>query len=255
MKKIKIPNSKGQNIAAVIERPKAKTEKLAILCPGFLDTKDYDHLVELAKALALESYTVVRFDPTGTWESEGDISEYTTSQYLEDIKSVLEYMLREGTYRHILLGGHSRGGMVSIIYAARDPRISEVVGIMPSSPYTFTGQRRKEWEKTGVSVASRDVPNTKIMKEFRVPFSHVTDREQYNVFDDVKKVHVPLILITGEFDKVVLPEHVKMIFDMASEPKKFILIDGIGHDYRYHLSQVKIVNEEILKMLSEIAKE
>ena len=257
MEKVKIPNSKGQNIAAVIERPKVKTEpfdkltasKLAILCPGFLDTKNYSHLVELAKTLANGGYTVVRFDPTGTWESEGEIAEYTTSQYLSDVESVLERMLREFGYKHILLGGHSRGGMVSILYAARDPRISVVVGIMPSSPYTFTGKRREEWEKSGVSVNSRDVPNTNKTIEFRVPFSHVTDREQYNVFEDVKKVHVPLILVTGELDKAVLPEHVRTIFDKANEPKKFILIEGIGHDYRHHLSQVNIVNEEIVKNL------
>ncbi|MDO8482794.1 MAG: alpha/beta fold hydrolase [bacterium] len=249
MEKVKILNSKGQNIAAVVDQSKIKTEKLAILCPGFLDTKDYSHLVELAKTLAGLGYTAVRFDPTGTWESEGEIADYTTSQYLSDVKSVLEYMLRESGYKHILLGGHSRGGMVSILYAARDPRISVVVGIMPSSPYTFTGKRREEWEKSGVSANSRDVPNTDKAIEFRVPFSHVTDREQYNVFEDVKKVRVPLILITGELDKVVLPEYVKMIFYNANEPKKFISIHGIGHDYRHHLSQVKMVNEEIMKNL------
>src|SRR3989344_8435825 len=117
MEKLKIPNPKGQNIAAVIHQPETAMGKLAILCPGFLDTKDYAHLVELAKSLANEGYTVVRFDPIGTWESGGDISDYTTSEYLEDIKTVIEYMLHEGNYKHILLGGHSRGAMVSIIYA------------------------------------------------------------------------------------------------------------------------------------------
>ncbi len=249
MEKVKIPNSKGQSIAAGIERPKAKTDKLAILCPGFLDTKDYTHLVELAKTLAALGYTAVRFDPTGTWESEGDISEYTTSQYLSDIRSVLEYMLRDGKYKHILLGGHSRGGMVSILYAARDPRVSTVLGIMPSSPYTFTGKRREDWEKTGWNISVRDVPDTADIREFRVPFSHVTDREQYNVFEDVKKVHVPLILVTGTLDTLVLPEHVKMIFDKANEPKKFISIDGIGHDYRYSLYEIKTVNQKIVENL------
>lgn len=251
MEKVKIPNSKVQNLAAVIDRPKIATSKLAILCPGFLDTKDYTHLAELAKTLVNRGYTVARFDPTGTWESEGKIADYTTSQYLADVKSVLEYMLRESDYKHVLLGGHSRGGMVSILYAARDRRISTVVAIMPSSPYTFTGKRREEWEKTGVCVALRDVPEKGGNREFRVPFSHVTDREQYNVFEDVKKVRAPLILVTGELDKAVLPEHVKMIFDLANEPKKFIEIPKIGHDYRHSLSEVTIVNEEIMNSLKK----
>ena len=35
-------------------------------------------------------YTVVRLQPTGTWDSEGDILDYTTTQYLVDVKHVLE---------------------------------------------------------------------------------------------------------------------------------------------------------------------
>ena len=64
----KIPSSKG-NLAAAVHYPETKTERLAILCPGYVDSKDYKHLVGLAEALSKQGYTVVRFEPTGTWES------------------------------------------------------------------------------------------------------------------------------------------------------------------------------------------
>src|SRR3989344_8313275 len=102
MEKIFIKNQKSQNIAAVVHYPKQKTHKLAILCPGNLDSKDYTHLLKLAEVLVEQRYTVLRFDPTGTWESEGDISEYTTTQYLNDIRSVLEHMLAIGDYVYVL---------------------------------------------------------------------------------------------------------------------------------------------------------
>ena len=120
--KTKINSSKGE-ISATIHYPESKTNRLAVLCPGYLDSKDYTHLVRLAEALCKEGYTTVRFDPTGTWESEGYISDYTTTQYLEDIKSVIDYMIKESEYNYVLLGGHSRGGQVSILYAARDSRV------------------------------------------------------------------------------------------------------------------------------------
>src|SRR3989338_4946250 len=101
----RIPSSKGK-LSAVIHYPENESEMLAILCPGYLDSKDYQHLVGLAEVLNNIGYTVVRFEPAGTWESEGNISDYTTTQYLEDIKSVLEYMLHRKRYRHVLLGGH-----------------------------------------------------------------------------------------------------------------------------------------------------
>jgi alpha-beta hydrolase superfamily lysophospholipase len=247
--KVKIPNNKGRKIAAIIHRPNKECDKLAILCPGFLDTKDYAHLVTLARALSARGFTVIRFDPTGTWESEGDISEYLTSQYLEDIKSVLEYMLGKASYEDILLGGHSRGGMVSILYAARDKRISTVLGIMPSTPGVMKGKRHEEWKETGFSNSFRDIPGSVEKKFFKVPYAHNIDRQQFDIFTDVRKIHAPLILVAGELDTAVPPEDVKRIFDTANEPKQYILMKGIGHDYRNNPSEIDIVNDKILEIL------
>lgn len=253
MKKIKSPTSKG-DIAAVVHYPKNKTDRLAILCPGYLDTKDYDHLKILAEDLTREGYTAVRFDPIGTWESDGDISDYTTTQYLEDIKNVLEYMLKKNKYEHILIGGHSRGGKVSIIYAAKDPRISMVLGIMPSSVMNKKDDRLVCAKMLGFSISWRDLPknkNRKIEKkrEFRVPYSHFQDSLKYNVLKILKRVRVPLILIAGELDKLIPLEEVREIFDKANEPKTFVIIPGIGHNYRHNTSEIRLVNDEIIKQL------
>jgi pimeloyl-ACP methyl ester carboxylesterase len=247
--KTKITSSKGR-LAAAIHYPDMKTDQLAILCPGYLDSKDYKHMVSLAEALSKRGYTVVRFDSTGTWESEGDISDYTTTQYLEDIKNVLEFMLKQSDYKQILLGGHSRGGMVSILYAARDSRISLVLGIMPSSKRTLMGMRREGWKETGINIEQRDLPDDKNKsREFRVPYSHVEDRDKYDVIKDVKKIKVPVVFIAGELDESALPEYVKEIFDNANEPKKFITIPGIGHDYRRNDDEIKILNKKVLELI------
>src|SRR3989338_9485430 len=103
MELVKIPSGKNK-LAAAIHRSTQVTDKLAILCPGYLDSKDYNGLLYLANDLAAKGFIVVRFDPTGTWESDGSISDYTTSQYLADIKNILEYMLAKGKYETILLG-------------------------------------------------------------------------------------------------------------------------------------------------------
>ncbi|MHB8870875.1 MAG: alpha/beta hydrolase [Candidatus Doudnabacteria bacterium] len=249
MQQIKIPSGKNK-LSAVINDPNEKTDKLAILCPGFLDSKDYNGLLLLARDLANLGYTVVRFNPTGTWDSEGSIEKYTTTQYLKDIQNVLEYMLKESEYKHILLGGHSRGGQISLLYAARDSRISEIIAIMPSSPYTFTKEIRENWGKDGVRLVKRDIPEGNGTKDFHVPFSHALDRDQYNVIEDIKKLHIPIIFIAGELDHLVKPEHVKNIFEIANNPKKFILLKNIGHDYRHNISQVEEVNKQILKELT-----
>jgi pimeloyl-ACP methyl ester carboxylesterase len=251
MESIRIKNSKNKNIAAVVHSPSIQSKKLAILCPGYLDTKDYPHLVELANRLSEIGYTVVRFDPTGAWGSEGDISEYLTSQYLEDIKAVLEQMLAMHEYTQVLLGGHSRGGQVAILYAARDPRISAVLAIMPSHG-PIEGVAREKWQACGFKISERDVPGSSKYVQFKVPFQHVLDRNQFDALDDVKKIKAPIIFVAGETDNLVTPQDVKELYEAANEPKKFILLEGIGHGYRRNVSEIEKVNtlvvDELLKL-------
>jgi pimeloyl-ACP methyl ester carboxylesterase len=244
-----IQGSKG-GIAVAVHEPAQKTQKLAVLCPGFLDSKDYAGLVALAEALCKKGYTAVRLDPTGTWESEGDIEEYTNTQYLDDIKHVLDHMLTEHEYTEVLLGGHSRGGQMSLLYAARDSRVTKVLGIMPSSGRTLVGARRDEWEAQGVSVSKRDLPeNPEETCEFRVPFSHVLDREQYAVSEDIQNVTAEVYLVAGEFDTLVLPKDVRWLYDLAPEPKHFLEIQGVGHDYRKDMGEVAIATDAICALL------
>src|SRR3989344_5213888 len=217
MEPVKINNSKGRKIAAVIHRPKKRTEKLAILCPGNLDSKDYTHLIKLAEVLAERGYTAVRFDPTGTWESEGETSEYTVTQYLADIRCVLEHMLKEAPYSDILVGGHSRGGQLSILYAARDTRVTSLLGVMPSSR-PVEGKEKEAWEKTGFKESVRELPfDESKTRKYRLPISHMIDQNSYDAVKDVEKFRGRLILIAGELDKVTPPAEVKGIFDNANE--------------------------------------
>lgn len=249
MENIRIQTSSGKSLAATFHESSNPGINLAVLCPGYLDTKDYSHLVMLSEDLVTRGYDVVRFDPMGTWDSDGGIEEYTTSGYLDNIKSVVEYMLSKHPYSHILLGGHSRGGQMSVLYAARDSRISQVVAIMPSSPLVFDKVREEKWEQEGISASKRDVPSGG-EREYRVPYTHNLDRKQYNVLQEVKNVHIPILFIAGEKDVLVLPEYVKALYGEANDPKKYILVDNIGHDYRHNPDEVRIVNDLILKEIA-----
>ena len=253
MMKIKIPTDKG-NIAAVVNEPKEKTDRLAILCPGYLDSKDYDHLKILAEDLAKEGYTAVRFDPIGTWESDGDISDYTTTEYLKDVETVLNYMLKQNDFKNILIGGHSRGGKISMLYAAKDKRIKKIIAIMPSSVvHMFDDERIKAARETGFSVSKRDLPDDKnLTREFSVPISHFLDNKKYTILPVLNKIKAPLIIIAGELDQLEPPKDVKIIFDNANQPKKYILIKGVGHDYRKSKEEIRQVNNELLKALNFI---
>ena len=71
----------------------------------------------------------------------------------------------------------------------------------------------------------------------------------FDIEEAVSKIHVPVIIVAGEADKICLPEDVRSIFEKANEPKKYVLLPGIGHDYRRSSSQIEIVNREIVKTM------
>ncbi len=251
MEKIAIKNSLNQNIAAVVHYPQNQTDKLAILCPGYLDSKDYLHLVELANRLAEKGFTAVRFDPIGTWDSEGAIEDYVIENQLKDIHAILDFMLSGAAYKYILVGGHSRGGLVSLLYAAQDPRISAVLGIMPphSLIRTVNADKYEKWKQDNLRVSHRDKPDKSGDIEISVPYSNFIADNKFNLLEEIKKVQVPITLVAGELDATCLPEEVRKIYDSANEPKKFINLKGIGHGYRRNLAEVELVNNEILKAL------
>jgi len=116
---------------------------------------------------------------------------------------------------------------------------------------TLEGKEREEWEKSGVRISYRDLPNNPEQKrKYSVPFNHVLHMDKYDLLIDIKKIYAPIILIAGELDELVTPSDVKDIFDNANEPKNLIVIPQIGHDYRKVDKEIIIVNSEILKLLN-----
>lgn len=250
--KIRIPSSFGK-LSAVINYNGKKEGKLAILCPGYLNSKDYEDLAGLALALAEHGYTAIRFNPTGTWDSEGDISQYNSTQYLKDIGNVLDYMLGLSHFKRILIGGHSRGGDISLIYAARDSRVSCAVAIMPGSKRATLQAKNDDWEKTGFQKSYRDIPGQKDKNvQFDVPLSQLEDYLKYDVEKEVGKVHVPVIFIAGELDSVCPVGTIREIFNRSNEPKRFVIIPGVGHDYRRNANEVRMVNAAVIRLMDEL---
>ncbi len=92
----------------------------------------------------------------------------------------------------------------------------------------------------------------KIRRTFKVPITHLDDLRKYDVLKEVKKIRVPILLIAGELDVSCPPDTIKEIFDYANEPKKFLVIPKIGHNYRLNEKEVELVDKKILQLLKEL---
>jgi len=252
--KVKIKTGNNHELAAVIHHPTKDDGKLAILLPGYLDTKGHKHMRHHAKALAKHGLTAVRFDPAGTWESGGEIEQYSITQYLKDVSAVVAFMYTKNNYDNCVIIGHSLGGLVAIQYASQDQRVSEVISIMSPQTMKLSAQLEKELQHGGVRVSHRDIPGKKEEKEFRVPYPMFEDAKQYDTAKILPHIQIPKLFIAGELDDKVVPSKVRELHDAACSPKKFAVLHNIGHDYRHNTKEIEVVNREIVDFLKEYQK-
>ncbi|NTU46873.1 alpha/beta hydrolase [Candidatus Roizmanbacteria bacterium] len=224
----------------IYEKGAENTEKLALVLPGFLDTKDYPHMRELVDMLAASGFHALSFDPPGTWESSGEIALYTMSNYLQAIDELVAYFGNPPTFAV----GHSRGGSMAMIAGVRNPHITVFASIMSfysfdaSSPGPHTNSA---WKETGFRESKRDIPGSPDFKQFRLPYSHYLDSLQYNVLEDLKSCTKPKLFVYGSRDTTVNPEIVQTAYEAAASPKELHSIES-DHDYRHDTESIREVN-------------
>ncbi|MFC4100493.1 alpha/beta hydrolase family protein [Paenibacillus xanthanilyticus] len=113
---------------------------IVVICHGFIGNRiGTDRLfVEAAERLTAQGYLVLRFDYGGCGESTGDYGSGGLDVLIEQTRTVLDYVsgLDLVDLDRIILLGHSLGGAVAVLTAARDARVKSLVMWAPvAHPY------------------------------------------------------------------------------------------------------------------------
>jgi hypothetical protein len=229
------------------------SNKLALVLPGRLDTKDYPHMKGHQNCLAEKGFLAVSFDPPGTWESPGDISLYTMTNYLKAVDEIIEYFENKPT----LVMGHSRGGSMAVFAGIKNAKIKMIVDIF--GQYAFTpeingGYPNKKWQSSGYRLHKRELPdNTKEFREFRLPYTFLEDQIRYDAGEELKNCLKPKLFFYGKNDITVNPEFVKTAYKISADPKELIEIDS-DHDYRFKPKLIQEINQKIGIFLDKYKK-
>jgi dienelactone hydrolase len=223
-----------------------KADKLALILPGRLDTKDYVHMTDLVEKMANEGYLAVSFDPPGTWESSGSIDLYTTENYLLAIKDLINHF---GSRPTVTIG-HSRGGSMALLAAAKYPEVIACVAIM--SNYGPSSAKPESIEK-GYEESLRDLPpgtsRTTEKQRFELPISYFEDGDIF-VQQELARCVKPKLFFWGNQDKILSEQTIKSGFNIAAEPKRLVELKS-EHDYRLHTEVIEDVWRHIRAFLKE----
>ena len=237
----KIIATKSFKLSVAI-RGNENADKVALLLPGRLDTKDYINFDSHLEYLANKGFLAVSFDPPGTWESPGGIELYTTSNYIKAVNELIEYFGNRPT----LLFGHSRGGTVAILLAEDNANVTGIIAAMPNLGAPVPPDA--ESIKNGYKVSYRDFPpgahRTKQQREFHLPVAYFDDGEKYNPVTVIKNLRKPKMILFGDKDELFDPEIVEKKCWEFPEPKIIKKINS-PHSYRRCPEIIVEVNELI----------
>ncbi len=225
-------------------------EKCALILPGFLDTKDYEHMRSHVDSLAEKGYYALAIDFPGTWQSSGDIADYTITNCLNVAQEIVTMLGRP-----TLLVGHSNGGRLALQIASENSQVTGVIAIMsPLHVLRSNNQteRMQRWKASGERLIKMDVSSRpEQFQEFMVPYSFLLNSEKYPVTEYISSVKQPKLFIAGKRDQVITPAEVKESFLLAIEPKKYELIDT-DHNYRRDPRAVTKVNHLIIDFAEQL---
>jgi pimeloyl-ACP methyl ester carboxylesterase len=222
------------------------SSRLALVLPGRLDTKDYAHMRNQVEYFADKGFYGLSFDPPGTWESPGDITAFTTTNYLKAVNEVIEHFGNRKT----VLFGHSRGGAVAML-TSTNPAVERIAMIMatygkPSSPSAKAVEQ-------GFELELRDLPpgtsKTTEKRKFELPLSYFKDGEQYHPREVLNSFIKPKLLIYGTEDAFTPVERVKEVYAEITGQKMIYELHS-EHDYRYHPELFKEINTVMEKFLN-----
>jgi hypothetical protein len=72
--------------------------------------------------------------------------------------------------------------------------------------------------------------------------------DKFNNASDIRKIHVPVLVVHGRNDQIVPFRHGERLYQLANQPKTFLPIDGAGHN-----DVVLVAGKRYVKALREFA--
>jgi uncharacterized protein len=200
-------------------------------------------LSQLAGELAQQGYLVLRYDKRGIGQSGGRSEAATQRDYAEDLIGIVKWLANRDDVdsRRITVAGHSEGGMIAMLAAAREKKIGSLV-LMATSGTSgadlILEQQQRELDRLKVPEAER---NQKVALQKQIQAAVISGSGWENVPEDLRKqadtpwfrsmlmfnpadvmprLKQPILIVQGDLDMQVLAHHADKLADLARARKK-----------------------------------
>lgn len=263
--KVNIP-SNGFSLAGTLSRPAqaGAPRLLAVVLVGGSGPTDRDGLAygipllgQIAGALADAGFLVVRYDKRGIGQSGGRAEAAALADYADDVRAAVKLLSsrKDVDPKRIAVIGHSEGGFVALLAAAKDTHIAAVgliatPGITGSDIVLAQQQRLLNRSKMSVEEKQAKVDEQKRIHEAVITgkglellppgVRRAVDNAEFQSLltsDPAKimpRVRQPLLIVQGERDTEVEPHNADRLETLArtrknAPPVDVVKVPGINH--------------------------
>lgn len=250
-KAITIPVTRGKIEGTLIDAAAQKKPTLAIIVAGSGPTdRDGNNLMGvqanaykyLADALKDKNISSFRYDKRMVGRSNTfDANHYVKFEdYVQDLQSIIQYFSKQ--YKEIVLIGHSEGSLIATM-AAQGTLVHKIVALTPMSlsyGETLRAQLKSKVDNETYQSAldiigsfekgfkPKSVPENlaALFNDDNMPF--LISAMRYDPKVELRKLNIPVLLVSGENDLQVTPAWVK---GLADDYKKgnYTEIKGMNH--------------------------
>ena len=209
-------------IECIVEPNRSKNNAVLVMAHGFRGSRDSGGRAAGVAYQAAAHMSVVRFNFTGT---------QIISKQVEELRAVLrEVCLRAPGCRLFLLG-RSLGGAASIITSAQTAGLTGLILWATPNDLRFTfryvmGEENYARLDTGETLHFCDERG-----ECALTPDFLTDFDQYNLEDCLRKTKLPVLLLHCDGDEVVLVRQARRNAEVLGERGELHVFPGGDHSF------------------------
>ncbi|MGH7232727.1 MAG: alpha/beta hydrolase [Nitrospiraceae bacterium] len=221
----------GHSVAAILSTPSQATDRLAVLCHGFLSNKNSSTNKALTRLLNDQGIATLRFDFFGQGESEGPFEGITVDLALGQVLAALDVARSKG-YRRLGLIGSSFGGLVSILAASKRPDVSALGLKCPVAD--FPEVLRLEFGQAGMDRwrQRNEIPDvTGGTRPVRLPFAFYENCLGYDAYKAAGTITVPVLIVQGDCDDLVPLHQSRRLWEAVAVEKDLKILNGADHGF------------------------
>jgi uncharacterized protein len=221
----------GHRVASILTIPERGTDKITILCHGFLSSKTSSTNNALTRMLVSQGIATFRFDFFGQGESEGPFEQITVSLAVDQAHKAVDVM-RDRGYRRIGLMGSSFGGLVSILAASQRTDLAclalkcPVVDFAEELRLEFGEDGMEQWKMTDTVPDILGGSN-----RVRLRYAFYEDCLRQIAYAPARSITAPTVIVQGDCDEHVPLHQSRRLFGALQVKKHLELLPGADHQF------------------------